>query len=270
MKRVAVGAVLLCWATACATPMPLQPLSLGDPRPRQLLDDWVERASQRQRLRGLARLAVDRNDGSVQLRGKQLLVLERPARLRVEILGFLNQSLAVIATDGEGFEVYRAEDQSYEAGEVDEHLLWNEAGIDLSPEEAVAVLMGVPISEPLPAPANAVRDGDGRIRIDLADAQGVVVQRATFDPAGQLRAFEVLDDFGAVLWDAQFDEYRDVGGSPFAHSIGLDVRSGKTRAEISFRNVELNPDLPPDVFRLIRSIRPPPDGIPSGSGEEIR
>jgi len=176
----------------------------------------------------------------------------------------------VIATDGEGFEVYRAEDQSYEAGEVDEHLLWNEAGIDLSPEEAVAVLLGVPISEPLPALANAVRDGDGRIRIDLADAQGVVVERATFDPAGHLRAFEVLDDSGAVLWAAQFDEYRDVGGSPFAHSIGLDVRSGMTRAEISFSKVKLNPDLPPDAFRLIQSIRPLPDGVPSGSGGEIR
>lgn len=266
MKRVAVGAALFCLATACATPISLQRLSPGDPRPRQLLDDWVERASQRQRLRGLARLAVDRNDGSVQLRGKQLVVLERPSRLRVEILGFLNQSLAVIATDGEGFEVYRAEDQSYEAGEVDERLLWNEAGIDLSPEEAVAVLLGVPISEPLPALASAVRDGDGRIQIDLADSQGTVVQRATFDPAGSLRAFEVLDDSGAALWSAQFDEYRDVGGSPFAHSIGLDVRSGKTRAEISFRNVELNPDLQPGLFQLF----PSREGNPTGAGADGR
>ena len=247
--------------------MPLQPLSPGDPRPRQLLDDWAERASQRQRLRGLARLAVDRDDGSVQLRGKQRVVLERPARLRVEVLGFLGAPLAVIATDGESFEVYRSEDQSYEAGEVDEHLLWNEAGIDLGPEEAVAVLLGVPISEPPPAPVSAVRDGDGWIRIDLADARGIVVERATFDPAGRLRAFETLDDSGAVLWAAQFDEYRDVGGSPFAHSIGLDVRSGMTRAEISFSKVKLNPDLPPDVFRLIGL---PPDGIPLNTGEEIR
>jgi hypothetical protein len=266
VKRVVVGAALLYWATACATPIPLQPLSPGDPRPRQLLDDWAERASQRHRLRGRARLAVDRNDGSVQLRGKQRVVLERPSRLRVEILGFLDKPLAVIATDGEGFEVYRAEDQSYETGEVDEHLLWNEAGIDLSPEEAVAVLMGVPISDPLPAPANAVRDGDGRIRIDLADAQGVVVQRVTFDPAGQLRTFEVLDDSGAVLWSAQFDEYRDVGGSPFAHSIGLDVRSGMTRAEISFSKVKLNPDLPPDVFRLF----PSREGEPPSAGADGR
>ena len=258
MKRIAVGAAFLCWATACVTPVSFQPLPPGDPRPDQLLESWAERSSQRQRLRGVARLAVDGHDGSVQLRGKQLVVLERPSRLRVEILGFLNQSLAVIATDGEGFEVYRADGQSYETGEVDEHLLWKEAGIDLSPDEAVAVLLGVPISEPLPAPASAVRDADGRIRIDLADARGVVVQRVTFDPAGQLRVFEVLDDSGAVAWAAQFDAYRDVGGSPFAHSVEVDVRSGMTHAEISFRNVELNPDLPPEMFRLF----PPGGGGP--------
>ena len=266
MKRVAIGAALLCWATACATPLPLQTLPPDDPLPRRLLDDWVEHTSQRQRLRGLARLAVDRNDGSLQLRGKQLLVLERPSRLRVEILGFLNQSLAVIATDGVGFEVYRAEDQSYEVGEVDEHLLWNEAGIDLSPSEAVAVLLGVPISAPPPAAASAVRDGNGRIRIDLADAQGVVIQRATFDSTGNLVAFEVLDDSDAVLWSAQFGEYRDVAGSPFAHSIDLDVRAGNTRAEISFRKVELNPDLPPGLFRLL----PSHEDSPPGAGADGR
>jgi hypothetical protein len=131
----------------------------------------------------------------------------------------------------------------------------------------VAVLLGVPISDPLPALANAVRDGDGRIRIDLADADGTVVQRATFDPAGRLRVFEVLDEFGAVRWGAQFDEYRDVDGSPFAHSIDIAVRSGDTRAEITFRNVELNPDLQPDIFRLRR---PAPKFIPPASGWDVR
>jgi len=250
VKRIAVVAALLCWATACATPVAFRPLPAGDPRPDRLLADWADLARQRQRLRGLARLAVDGYDGSVQLRGKQLLVVERPSRLRVEILGFLNQTLAVVATDGEGFEVYRAEDQRYETGVVDEQLLWKEAGIDLSPAEAVAVLLGVPISEPLPAPANAARDADGRIRIDLVDARGSVVQRVTFDPAGQLRALERLDDSAAVLWAARFDAYRDVGGSAFAHSIEVDVRSGTTHAEIAFRNVELNPDLPTGTFQL--------------------
>jgi hypothetical protein len=251
VKRVALGAALLFWATACATPTPFHPLPAEDPRPQQLIDRWVESASQRHGLRGLARLAVDRDDGSVRLRGKQLVILERPSRLRVEILGFLNQSLAVIATDGAGFEVYRAEDQSYETGDVDDRLLWNEAGIDLSPEEAVAVLLGVPISEPIHALAGAVRDGEGRIRVDLATPDGRVVERATFDVDGNLYALEALDRSGDVAWVAHFGGYRVVEGVSFAHSIDLDVRSGMTRAEILFRKIELNPELSPEMFHLI-------------------
>jgi hypothetical protein len=267
VKRIAVGAAVLCWATACATPISsFRPLPPDDPQPAQLLANWAERASQRQRMRARARLAVDREDGSVQLRGKQRVVLERPSHMRVEVLGFLDQPLAVIATDGEGFEVYRAEDQSYQTGAVDEDLLWNEAGIDLTPDEAVAVLLGVPISEPLPAPENAVRDAQGRIRIDLPDDRGNIAERVIFDSEGNLHAFELLGDSGAVVWSAQFDAYRDVGGSPFAHSIEVDVRSGRTHAKILFSRVELNPDLPPGMFRLF----PTGEGGPPGSGADGR
>jgi len=250
VKRAALGTALLFWATACATHVPVQPLAPDDPRPRLLLEDWIESARERRALRGRARLAVDREDGAIHLRGKQLVLLERPSSLRVEILGFLNQSHAVLVTDGEHFEVYRARDRSFESGEVDDRLLWNEAGISLSPEEAVAVLLGAPTFDQTLSPSGAVLDGEGRIRIDLADAEGAVRQRITFDPTGPLHGFELLDTSGEMVWRAQFREYRDVGGISFAHAISLDVAAGKTHAEISLRDVELNPELSPELFRL--------------------
>ncbi len=250
MKRAALGTALLLWATACATRVPVQLLPPDDPHPRLLLEDWIESAAKRRSLRGRARLAVDREDGAIHLRSKQLVLLERPSSLRVEVLGFLNQSHAVLVTNGERFEVYRAHDRSYEAGEIDDRLLWNEAGISLTPEEAVAVLLGAPTFEQALSPARAVRDGEGRIRIDLADAEGVLRQRVSFDPAGRLHGFELLDSNGEMLWKAQFREYRDVDGISFAHAISLDVAAGMTHAEISLRDVELNPELAPELFQL--------------------
>jgi hypothetical protein len=250
VKRAAAGTALLLLATACATRVPVQPLAPDDPQPRLLLENWIESAGERHALRGRARLAVDREDGAIHLRGKQLVLLERPSRLRVEILGFLNQSQAVLVTDGDHFEVYRTHDQSYESGAVDDRLLWNEVGILLSPEEAVAVLLGAPTIAPDLYPAGAVRDGDGYIRIDLADADGVLRQRVSFDPAGPLRRFELLDSRGDAVWTAQFSEYRDVDGISFAHVVSLDVAAGMTHAEIAFRDLELNPALSPELFRL--------------------
>jgi hypothetical protein len=61
---------------------------------------------------------------------------------------------------------------------------------------------------------------------------------------------EVLDDSGEPRWKARFDDYEIVADFPVAHEITLDVAAGAARVAFSLRDVELNPDLPPDIFRL--------------------
>jgi len=101
VRRLSILFAALLAATACRTPAPIAvPLPPDDPRPAALLDAWARAAGERHGLRARARLAVDGADGALHLRGKQILVLERPAYLRVEILGLLNQTVAVLVTDG--------------------------------------------------------------------------------------------------------------------------------------------------------------------------
>lgn len=262
MRTTSLVVALLC-ASACATPpRPAVPLGSDDPRPAAFLAQWNVTARARKALRGRAHLVVD---GDVQVRGNQILVLERPARLRVEVLGFLNQTAAVIATDGERFEVLRTGDRSYDTGEVRPDLLWREAHLALTPSEAVELLLGGPTLDPELEPMRAVENvgDDGEwVRMDLVGADHRVRRRVAFDAAARLREFEVLDDDGAVRWRAQFDDYAAVDGASFAHSIVLDVAAGAAHVEISLRDVELNPDLPPGLFR----IRPPEEGLsPEGN-----
>jgi len=186
----------------------------------------------------------------VRLRSRQVLVLERPARLRVEVLGLLGQTVVVLTTDGERFELFRAEDRSYETGLVHPHLLWEEAHLALAPEELVDLLLGFPTPDRSLAPVAALGDDAGRVTLEFADAEGRLSRRAGFDVEGRLRWLEVLDAVGTLLWRAEFDEYAAVGGEPFAHAVSLEVTAGSTRAEISLRDVELNPELSPDLFRL--------------------
>jgi outer membrane lipoprotein-sorting protein len=47
-----------------------------------------------------------------------------------------------------------------------------------------------------------------------------------------------------------------VDGVDFAHAVTLDVAAGGTRAEITLKDVQLNPALSPDIFRL-RAPQPP-------------
>ena len=248
MVRAALLVVVLGFAFACRTVAPAVPLSVDDPRPAALLAHWQTVVASRHALRGRARLAVEADAG--RLRGRQIVVLERPARLRVEVLGLMNQTAAVITTDGDRFEVFRVGDRSYESGVVHPDLLWREARLALTPEEAVAVLLGAPAPAAGLAPANAVRTHDDRIELDLIDRDGRPRQRAGFDASQRLRSFAVLGDDGGIRWRAGFDGYAAVGAAQLPHAIVLEVTEGGTRAEIELRDLELNPALPAELFRL--------------------
>lgn len=248
MRRAAALVAGLLLASACRTVVPAVPLPPDDPRPTAFLSRWAELAAERRGLRGIARLAVDAD--AVEIRGKQVLVVERPARLRVEILGFLGQTQAVLVTDGDRFELFRADNGGFESGEVRPGLLWEVAHLALTPAEAVGLLLGVPTLDAALRTIRAVRTGEGEIRIDLADAGGTLRQRVVFDAEARLREVEMLESDGGVAWRARFDDYARVGDAPFARKISLYVRAGDTHAEITFRDVEINPDLPDGVFAL--------------------
>jgi hypothetical protein len=248
VRRAALAALLLAVA-ACRTPPSVPAPDLGDRASRELWAQWIAQTGSREALRGRARLAVERAGESLPLGGKQVLVLARPSRLRVEALGLFNQSLGVLVTDGDRFELFRATDRFYDSGAVGPDLLWREVGIALRPDEAVGVLLGSPPTGEGWQVA-APRDRGGEIHLALRDGEGRERQRLGFDSAGRLALVEQLATDGRVLWRARFGDYRDVEGQPVAHEVRLAVAAGDTRAEIRLADVELNPDLPPDMFQL--------------------
>jgi hypothetical protein len=217
-------------------------------------------AESRQALRGRARLAVDDAEGRVHLRGRQLLVVERPARLRVEVQGLLDQTVAVLVTDGDRYELFRADDRSYQSGLLPPGLLREQAMLDLTPQEAIDVLLGAPAPDPSLAPRAALRDRDGGVVLELAGPDGQLRRRARFDVKERLHQLEVFGPDGALAWRASFDDFRPIGGVDFAHVVVLETGAPETRAEIALRDVELNPKLPPGVFRLRGAVSAPGRG----------
>ena len=244
-----VAAVGFLLATGCRTlePAPV-PLAADDPRPPILLESLAARSASLQALRGMARLAVDGPEGSI--RSKQALVAERVARLRIEILGFLNQAQALLVTDGEFFEFFRVQDRYLERGRVWPDLLHRVAGIDLTPSEAVEVLLGAPATPETWSPVGAGWIPDRRIHVLFTDPDGAPRQILEFDVGGPLRRVERLAADGTVLWVARYDDYKTVSGVHFAHAIEIDFPPTEVHARFSLRDVELNPELPADTFVL--------------------
>jgi hypothetical protein len=192
---------------------------------------------------------------------RQLLAVERPARLRVEVLGLLNQRIAVLATDGERYDLYRSESGAVESGEIRPSVLWEVAGVPLTPEEAVGVLLGAP-RMPLAGGTitGAVESADARVRFEI---RGPDPYRLTleFDSRGFLSLYEMSGPEG-ILYAVRYRDYREVAGTGFAHHVELDFPISQVHAELSFRGVELNPVFPESVFRLQLPERvfSPPEG----------
>ena len=247
-RRASALVALLLFVSGCQSLPTATSLPPDDLRPAALLRGLAARAAERHSLRGVAKVALEGPGGAS--RSRQILVVERPARLRVEVQGFLNQLVAVLVSDGERFELFRAQDGSVEQGDVHPSILYQVAGIPLPPAALVGVLLGAPDlgARPLPGPAALLSNGD--VRVDLVEEAGVGLRRLHFDPEGNLRRLEVLTDEGELAWRVSFEDYRRVEGGAFAHDIVLEFPLAEAHAEVRFQHVELNPELPPEAFGL--------------------
>ena len=235
--------VASCKSLPVATPLPA-----GDPRPDACLAALVAAGGARQSLRGVARVALSSPAG--ESRSKQILVVARPARLRVEVQGLLNQLVAILVSDGARYALFRASERSIEQGEIHPALLYEVAGLPLRPEEAVDALLGVPALGELTRRGPAGALSNGFVRVDLLDAGGAPARRLECDEEVRLRRIEVRAPDGSLAWQAVYGDYRDVAGASFPHEIALEFPAVEASARVTFQWVELNPELPPGIFAL--------------------
>ena len=89
-----------------------------------------------------------------------------------------------------------------------------------------------------------------------AEGSEIASQRFEFDALGRIRSAKRFGPDGVAIWAARFEDYRRLGEESFAFHVELSFPRVDAKAEITFKTVELNPDLPSDVFVL-----PVPRGV---------
>ena len=247
MRRARSLAALGCALALAAcqtTPPPAiewTPLPAGDALVARRLDGLRAQAASRHSLRANARVSLSGAAG--ESFSRQLVLAERDAKLRIEVIGLLNQRMLVLASDGATYDLYRAETGKTETGPVDAGVLWRVARIPLLPSEAVGLLMAAPavLDE---APRGDAGSG-GRLRLVWPD------RSVTLDAAGRLASARVLaGPDGEELARASYSDWRGEGEAAFPYRVEMEFAFQKGGALIEFRDVEVNPALDPKWFRL--------------------
>src|SRR5262249_39207238 len=151
-------------------------------------------------------------------------------------------------TDGERYALFQSQEQRFEEGAVYPELLWDSARLALTPAEAVEVILGAPEPDAGLARGAAYLVGE-RVRVELTDPGGRVRRIVEFGAGGELRRLAQVDQGGEVAWEALFDDFVEIDGVPFARDVALRSSSGRARAELVLRTIQLNPEVPADIFR---------------------
>jgi hypothetical protein len=229
-------------ALGCATvlplpELPLEPLAPDDAVAAAWLADLRERERAHRSVRAVGKMRVEAEEGKGRVR--EVIVAERPARLRLETLNLLGQTQALLVVDGETFEFY--DGTAIQRGGTARQAL-ERLGLELAPDDAVSALLAAPA---LPAGSP----------LEVLGADGVRVVRfpswlVRFSPAGELDGLDALDGSGRLQWSARYERWQDVPGGRYPFAIVLHFRSSQLRAELEMERVELDPALDDALFRF--------------------
>ncbi|MBI4516825.1 MAG: DUF4292 domain-containing protein [Deltaproteobacteria bacterium] len=256
----AVGLVVLILVAGCAPARPLVPRRFTGPLPEAAT---LAAAVQQQRharsgLRALARFVYEGPEQ--QRRARQVLAVERPQRLRLEVLSPFGSVFVLAADNGELAAYVRSESTVYR-GQATPANLERFAHVHLEVSDAVELLLGTP-------PVRAVQDESvsfdsqaGLLR--LWRRQDAGAQVIWFNEALQAVATEERAADGLVLWRARFAAFgAEHAGMP-AH-IDLELPAEQRRVSLELSDIEVNPALTAALFNFTT-----PSGVQDVQLEDI-
>jgi len=242
--------LLLAAAAGCVRRAPPSDLS---PDPAALLAQ-VERTQARvERVRGEARVRVETPGGSGTI--TQLVLAERPDRLRLDALDFFGNPAAALVADGGRFALLDLREGVFYRGAATPENLARLLPLPIPARELVLLLCG---AVPVAGVASAIEPGDGVLQLTLEEEDRV--QRLDVGAGAAVHRSTVRDRAGSrpasARYDVAFDHFEERGGRPFPGDVRLDAPAAGVRLRLTWKEIEVNGVLPEGSFTLA-----PPPGI---------
>jgi len=201
-------------------------------------------------MRGLMSLLV--KSGKRKYHLEEAFQIEKPAKIRIETLGLFGQPVFFLSSDGITLSLFLPDKKRLYIGASSANNISHAFPISLELHEIVDLLTGkIPLIDSRSARASYDQK-EGLMIIDLTPQQDVFQkQRLWIDiqkdsvVRGELRNGE-----GHLTWRIIFDRFQELQGILTPTLIRIETAEGPTMASIELEELEMNPALRKDSFRL--------------------
>ena len=203
-------------------------------------------------VRGFARISYESAGKTVGSR--HAVVVEQPARLRLEVLGPLG-AIAVIASDGRELALYVRRENSVYRGDATADSIAAYAAVPMSVEDIVTVLLGSPPERtPTGTPTVAVDTDKALLVLTIPVAEGR--QRIWLAPATYAPVASETPIAGGGMLRVDFDDLRTIGATAFPYTIDLRTVPGDRAIHVRYTTPALDAKIAPELFVI-----PARDGV---------
>jgi len=241
---------LLAGLFSCAPPVRL-PLVVPEASPDELLGILAGNAASFKSLKGIARISFQEQDYKT-MKGEQILLVEKPRRVRSEILGLFGQPAAVAVVNGEKASLLVPREGILYEGEASARNLQKILRIPLKIEDLVSfILYQVPVIEFQTSTVEIPAEGGYRL---LLEGKGGLLEELFFSPEKKLLAARFQKGREEML-KLTYGDFTD-GEKPFPRNLVLHLPRPGIEARVEFTALETNVELDEKLFRL-----EPPEGF---------
>lgn len=248
MRRYWIALSVVTLLASCAT-LPERKVVRDDPLVRALRHEVISSLRGRNdAIRSLRGFADVRYGSSVfGARGETAFAIQKPYRLRIDGLsdfGLYNSQL--VLAHGDLVILWPAEN-SYYRGLATPEAMHRYLLVNLRPEVAIEILLGVvPLEDEEDYGVRKIRKGEGIFLMGRRGEMTVELREGAYLPV-QYTAYDVD---GSNQYRLHYSDYRREGDVWFAGRLQAKFTSPRSRIEILYKEVEINPAIDKTLFEI--------------------
>ncbi|MDH3997517.1 MAG: DUF4292 domain-containing protein [Desulfuromonadales bacterium] len=216
-----------------------------------LLQQWRGRVSRVSTMQGIAKIQVETAEGSMN-GGTQVLLAEKPDRLRAETLSLFGTPLLTLTANGEALSVFTPTENRFYTGSATPTNLGRFVRIPLRLNDLVSILLHQPpLIRADSEQVFALNEEQGWL---LVRRSGQRRQELRFDAQRNLRQLSYFDD-EALFLDIGYGEFT-ADGNDFPQHFTIEIPELETFASLEFSELTINRQFLSTIFTLT-----PPAGV---------